>query len=335
MMKTRIGMQILGVAALVLLGLPRVDTAQAAVEVNTCGQIVDGDEGFLTGDLDCTGQPVAVRVRNGTLDLRGFTITGSAVSCFGFQHCEIFSQPPGGTITGSAAHGVTCDWVLRVEDVIIRGNADLGVSCNGLTKVYRSTIDLNGAGGIEAARLRIFDSTVSSNGGDGLVGAEHVQRCTVQDNAGMGVWSRGFIKVKSSTVSGNGSDGIHVFSPSYASVVNRVRVLHSTVTNNLGHGITFSDPPPNNNIVVATVVGSTVTGNGLMGAQSQNRLVVRTSIITGNGTDPSCGVTTPCADIASLAPPRFKLVPGVNQCDRSYVLESGLPGADWGVCALD
>ena len=56
------------------------------------------------------------------------------------------------------------------------------------------------------------------------------------------------------------------------------------------------------------------------------------STITGNGTDPSCGVAFTCADVATC-----KRTPILRRstCGTSYMLDSGIPGENLGVCTLD
>jgi hypothetical protein len=58
------------------------------------------------------------------------------------------------------------------------------------------------------------------------------------------------------------------------------------------------------------------------------------SSVLGNGTNASCGVTETCADLAACE----QSVPELStdsSCNHSYILESGFPGNDWAVCALD
>jgi len=86
------------------------------------------------------------------------------------------------------------------------------------------------------------------------------------------------------------------------------------------------------------VIRSTVTDNRTVGVASGNfqcdpgKVVAIDSTITGNGTDPLCGVTITCADIESC-----KREPILRRtvCDTSYKLDSGMPGNTLGVCMLD
>ncbi len=86
------------------------------------------------------------------------------------------------------------------------------------------------------------------------------------------------------------------------------------------------------------VIRSTVTDNRTVGVASGNfqcdpgKVVAIDSMLTGNGTDPTCDVTINCADVASC-----KRAPILRRsvCDTSYVLDSGIPGSTLGVCDLD
>jgi hypothetical protein len=86
------------------------------------------------------------------------------------------------------------------------------------------------------------------------------------------------------------------------------------------------------------VIRSTIMDNRTVGVASGNfqcepgKVVAIDSTITGNGTDPLCGVTYTCADVASC-----KREPIIRRtvCDTSYKLDSGVPGNTLGVCTLD
>ncbi len=69
---------ILMISALVSLAAG-VTTAAEPIAITSCGQSFKG-EAFLAGDLDCSGfSGSAVVIQKGSLDLRGFTITGGQV----------------------------------------------------------------------------------------------------------------------------------------------------------------------------------------------------------------------------------------------------------------
>jgi hypothetical protein len=86
------------------------------------------------------------------------------------------------------------------------------------------------------------------------------------------------------------------------------------------------------------IIRSTITDNRTVGVASGNfqcdpgKVVAIDSTITGNGTDPLCGISITCADVESC-----KREPILRRtvCDTSYQLDSGMPGSTLGVCMLD
>jgi hypothetical protein len=193
-----------------------------------------------------------------------------------------------------------------------------------------------------------------------LHGGEHALRCTrrcqvvgpgtisaVGESAVLGTRTPGSVRLSDVSVDG-GTYGVRSFW--------HVSLVRSTVTaDSVGVRADAS----------ATIVDSTISDCGLMGVFSNHgpRLVrsavhgsgrfgvvsvnrhpaVVDSTVTPNGTDPSCGVSVPCADFLAFARPAIR---GSSSCDRSLVLESHVqllptipvlpfPGTSWGVCTLD
>jgi hypothetical protein len=103
----------------------------AEIAVTTCGQVILEQEGFLTGNLDCTGfGDDALVILGGSLDLRGFTLTGgdlNGVRCE--SSCAIFSTPGGGTITGAKYNGVNVGTELVPNTSAVF--SDIVVTANG------------------------------------------------------------------------------------------------------------------------------------------------------------------------------------------------------------
>lgn len=78
-----------------------------------------------------------------------------------------------------------------------------------------------------------------------------------------------------------------------------------------------------------TVREVTVTGNTGHGVDSMSgKVKLESATVTGNGTDPDCGTTLACADVAvcERAPQLRSSI-----CGRSYRLESGIPGETLGL----
>jgi hypothetical protein len=127
------------------------------------------------------------------------------------------------------------------------------------------------------------------------------------------------VNVQDSDISSNGGNGIEGSG-------SNITVRLSRVNTNAGIGIA--------NVGARTDVrGSTVENNGIHGVRVFSDVAPKIvdSIVTGNGTDASCGVGQTCADIASED---FPIVVDTT-CDTSYELFSGFPGTTWGVCSSD
>ncbi len=150
---------------------------------------------------------------------------------------------------------------------------------------------------------------------------------TVTGNGGTVSGVRGTIKatVVGVTVTGNGSGVVAHTADRKGKVV----VRDSTIMGNLFHGIDADRG--------AKVRDSVIVGNGLNGitvpCDRPASVIVRDTTLSGNGTDPVCGDAITCADVATCgSSPKFV---GVVSCETSYVLGSGVPGDDLGVCTLD
>jgi hypothetical protein len=217
----------------------------------------------------------------------------------------------------------------RGAKVIVRGSTvtgnGVGLEILGPVSFRDSAIDDNlGAGvifDVHESRMDCGNTTFDRNGADGLywqdasftVSAKFKQ-CSLSDNVGRGLHvdpAEGFLGslvVVDTTVSGNGEDGI------FSAVQPQPMLLsNSTITANGGHGIANLQWIP--------------------AAPCDVRLIAGTSIV-GNGTLAGCGTTRPCADVAACADAQLTIATDAA-CDTSYILDTGVPGTSWGVCAAD
>lgn len=170
-----------------------------------------------------------------------------------------------------------------------------------------------------------------------VAGVQSWKRCMLDGPAtisgnGEGVRGGKIVKANNLTITGNQGRAIDVASNDPVGVA---VVTGCTITGNRS-GV--SAPRR------VKVINSTITGNGVFGASAggfvgggscvrPGSLTVKGSTVTGNDTDPDCGTAKVCADVVTCdLPPRIK---SGSTCDHSYVNESGNPGQDWGVCALD
>ncbi len=258
--------------------------AKAATEVNTCGQVFAGS-GFLAADLDCTGFPTdAVIIDGGSLDLRGFTLTGGAQNGVGCaRRCKVFSDPPGGRIVNSSLWGVAIGGVpsgpfsTRVRDVELDGNG-------GAVDAYRATIidtvvtnDSNPfANTISADRIKLLRSNVT-NTQDGIVAGvvggtirvidSILTACGTTEDCINAVDT---VTVRNSTVNGAGDAGI---------VGTRVSVIDSEVSGNAGSGIDFFGGPERLRVIRSQIINN--GGRGISG-ESAGHVVIKDSDVSGN-----------------------------------------------------
>ena len=241
-------------------------------------------------------------VLNADLDCTGFG--GYAVTMHGGKLLM-----NGHTITGGQV-GIHCDAPTRIVGPgAVTGTTAMGV--NGFQTI-----------------VRVKDVDLTNNA---FFGIQCFKNCTIEGGTisgnGVAVRAGGNTKVAGVTITGNDL-GIDADNLSTAKAL----VSNSTISgNNIG---VRAD-------VLAKLTDSTVSGNGrfgvIVGDQQQcerNSLaVVKRSAITGNGTNPGCGTTEACADVATCGvAPRLRV--GAS-CDHSYVNGSGVPGDDWNVCSAD
>jgi hypothetical protein len=204
----------------------------------------------------------------------------------------------GFTLTGHAGSDVvSCETgaCRIVGPGTVTGGTD-GVRSDRGARIEAGAVVTGNAGdGVRTDKTaKVIDATVSANGGDGVRSKTTavLSGATITGNAGDGVRTDGTATVKGSTVSGNGGDGIHSEKNAKAMKL------------------------------------STVAGNGFDGVRGVRALLIGATA-TGNGTNPACGVTDECADLASDL---FPAVKGASTCGTSRNTDLG---GTWGVCSLD
>jgi hypothetical protein len=173
---------------------------------------------------------------------------------------------------------------------------------------------LDGVGSDHGARVEA-GAIVTGNVGDGVRtdSSARVIDATISANGGDGVRSKTRATVQRSTVSGNGANGVRTD--------RTANVKTSTVTDNGGNGV-------DSDVTAKATATSVVSANGFDGLKGL-RVVLSNSSATGNGTNPACGVTDECADLAAASKAS---VTGTSMCGTSRNTESG---GTWGVCSND
>jgi hypothetical protein len=316
----------------------------------------------------------ALTIDGGTLDLRGFMLTGGAghgIMCT--RACTVTSDPSGGAIqvsTGGAVVG-TAGVRITVKGTDLSGSGiatgisalgskitlqDVSISdvndavVGGTIRVQDSMIQNASHRAVIAAKAHVEDSDIVNAGRLGASDRIVLLNSTIAGGSGDGIGSGGSVKVINSTITGNAGSGIAGGSPNIT-----LKVVRSDISNNGQKGVLWYSNYGSVSIRESTISGnveegvfsggtlrisraSSVTGNGLDGVSSGlsvptecDRITITDSTITGNGTDADCGVSITCADITWCREPSVR----DTSCDTSYDTNSGFPGTNWGVCALD
>ncbi len=227
---------------------------------------------YLTGNLTSAGNGIVVESDNVTIDLMGFTLTGSGSgggiyawpNSGGYQGLVVKD----GGITGFNA-GIQCMNVeqLSLTDLMVTSNATYGIYCKGQ--------------GESAGNNRIEDCTIVRNGGVGLFLQSYVvedssdgnliRDCLILQNASHGIELDGSSsaqcngnRIEDSTVSKNGGSGIYLFGTSGACNGNAIR--NCTIAGNAANGVQLTAECKNNriegNAVTANATGLNVYGSG-------------------------------------------------------------------------
>jgi hypothetical protein len=211
-----------------------------------------------------------------------------------------------------------------------------GVFCDGPCKVVgpgtitgSEQFGINGFG----SSLKVKDVTLTNNALDAI---QSYRNCKIEGpapimNNGGGIRAAGNLTARNLTIADNAYEAINA---SNNAGISHVTLRAVTMTGN-GFGILTQNG--------AKIVDSVITGNGQSGIQDNfincdhpsSLIVLKNSTVTGNDTDPDCGITKICYDLGTCGgstPPR--LLKG-STCDHSYAVDSGNPGSDLNVCTLD
>jgi hypothetical protein len=270
----------------------------AAVDVTACGQSVpDFDTGVLQADLDCSGEPgVCIHLLGDDTEM----------SCTSDTDC-----PQSFNACARAAVQLGAGASLQLNGHSLTG---AGVLCSD-----SGTCTVTGPGSIVSApvgilaRKKVIASGLTATGGKyGIIsrrGGAILTDVVLTNNTEDGIWSwRGTIRATGVVATGNGDSGLYA-------TLKPVIARDSTSSNNGNHGIDGYPP---------RAVGVTVEGNGGGGLVSAKGLSVVGSTVTGNG------IAYGGLDVWSARRPR--VIDTV--CDHSR--NSGPDGGgSWGVCASD
>ncbi len=276
---------------------------QPALAIENCVQRVSGREQLET---DCLGD---VRLVDGSLNLAGHILHGQ-IACEG-DFCEVYSDPPGGMLTGLDNAGLVGidakHSSLSIEHIVITGFGT-GVSAREV-RARRVEVAGNSGFGINTlGHLELADSTIAMNGNDGLHsqgGQVVVLNSQITGNGGNGVRALKGARIENSSIAASGGDGVRNFSGA-------VIIQDSTVTLNGRDGVRNDDSD----------------------CLPSGTLELRSSSVEHNAHHPDCdgGDSRPCADVVAC---NVSHMTGSSQCTSSYRLQSGSPGTSWRVCSED
>jgi hypothetical protein len=251
-------------------GITPSDLPGLPVTIDTPGSYV------LTSDLVVPSADISAIVTTGpslstnllTIDLNGFQIVGPVVCGGPDTSCS-----PTGTGDGIRV-GPGGAWTLTVRNGYIVGIGNLGISSNSRVEIFDVTISSNGGGGVVLNGGKVANSTITTNGGDGIRshGPFHVTDSVISYNRLVGVWCRN-CTVSRNTIIGNRTDGIEIDFDS-------ATIIGNTLDGNHGFGINASAQSVGygmNSIDPSIYGGGTVSGSAIQ---------IGTNICDGNTTCP-------------------------------------------------
>lgn len=259
---------ILAVAASTLaLGLAGITPASAAV---VCGQTISAST-TLTQDLNCPGNGLTIIAPNVSLNLNGFTISGTKNA----------SSPTAGVTVSSGNTGA------RISNGTIRGfNRAIGINPSADNALVTSTtLDGNdlGIGAFEfppgsfPQNARIISNTITKTGTNAiqLAGTGHlVQNNTVSDSNGTGLFLIGSdMIVSGNTVTNSGAPGISITTSPSSPPLLRNQLLGNRIS---GSGRLFTS----SSISVRNADGTVVTANTVEGQPIAPALFIENSANT-------------------------------------------------------
>jgi hypothetical protein len=160
--------------------------SHADTAVTTCGQEFSG-KGYLAGDLTCDDSGYAVEIEGtGSLDLRGFTISGGEYGVFCDLTCKVFG---GGTITGAEEDGIVAIKNLKVDGITVSNNGFAGVKAGRAVIVTNAVLVGNARSGAQGlVRAKLVDTVSQGNGGGADGSTLNLVRTTVTGNTIGGAW---------------------------------------------------------------------------------------------------------------------------------------------------
>ena len=159
-----------GISLLSILPIAAIAVAQTALKQPKKFPIAISKPGSyqLTENLEVkSGDAIRVSSSNVSIDLDGFTISGSAggssqdgINAIGMSFVRVFN----GSVTNMGGSGIALGASSSVESVRVSGNGANGISCGNNCSVADSNVSSNALSGISAAgNSSIRDSIANGN----------------------------------------------------------------------------------------------------------------------------------------------------------------------------
>lgn len=284
------------------------------------GENTDADDGVfatLAAAIECTSTGGIVDIMGPGILKENLTVSKD-VTIRGPAGGGAILEPPC-TSPGGTGIAVSGAYIVRIENLTIRGYQDHAVSLGG-TSGQRVTIascllEGNGTGVVNAAsgHLVVHDSWITANGANGInhsgsTALTSVSDCRIADNGDDGIilgnevaW--GSVSIMRSRIIDNGGCGIK--SLTNIPVAGALALHDSDISDNGEQGIKTSVISGNGTLTVA-LTDCSIMGNGLEGlylANTSSRLSLANCRIVqnaGDGIEVSAGLTVDLSQTAIL-----------------------------------
>lgn len=226
--------------------------------ISTSGQVItQSGSYYLTQNLSCTNHGIFVSTDNVTIDLMGFTLSGTGA--VGYNGIYLSNSSNVEIKNGTIRHFSRGIWASPTDESSIR--------------VINVRVESNTSDGIllHSTNNLIKDSTVTGNGGTGIITGKSsvVTGNTAYNNGGKGVDAGSGCTITNNTASSNSGDGIYALDCS--------TMTHNSSYDNQVRGIYVG--------AGSQVIGNSVKDNGSWGIDTKDGAgcLVRNNTISYNG----------------------------------------------------
>ncbi len=273
--------------AFLLAGLASADDVSAASDL--CGQTLTTSTTF-TADETCVGPGLIVGVNGITIDLAGFTLSGTSKASTGVDlgnHSGVTVK--NGTIRGFD-RGIRDGFrPTKLSHLVIRDNGQEGGILTDAA-VDKCSFLTNGSAGLILNSGKVTSSGFVGNGFEGLF-LQHATNVTATNviaaqnhGAGIRVQFGSKIRISSATSAGNALAGVELDTGT-------ATLKHSTIVGNLLDGVHLDDAGVDTQEslgIPAVIDGNLIAGNGGDGVHvtnASNGGVITKNRLRGNGGD--------------------------------------------------